>query len=253
MWRVRGVLANGVFTAWSGGAGPLPPARTYQVKGLANDSGIPPTYPPDDIDQALTDVVLDWEPIKGAKSYQLQISTNQLFEPGDIVDQQNFVYGTRYSPPKTLDNDQYYWRIRATDPAGFEPAWASRPVWRFKRSWPDQPTLLYPPNNATNVQNPFYFQWTPVEHASSYVVQISSGGGFPTPAPFPSDCTTVHTTLVYGDGDDGGEANPAAGRPRRAPTRGGSPPGTSSPTRCRSRTGSPLRSGRSPTSRSRSR
>ena len=101
--------------------------------------------------------------------------------------------------PKTLNNDQYFWRIRATDAAGFKPDWSSRPVWRFKRNWPDQPTLLYPQNNATNVQNPFYFQWTPVKHASSYVVQISSGAGFPTPAPFPQQCTTVHTTLVYGD------------------------------------------------------
>ncbi len=31
------------------------------------------------------------------------------------------------------------------------------------------------------------------------MVQISSGAGFPTPAPFPQECTTVHTTLVYGD------------------------------------------------------
>ncbi|HET6939629.1 MAG TPA: hypothetical protein VFI19_13525, partial [Nocardioides sp.] len=107
VWRVRGVLATGIFTAWSGGASPLPPARSYQVMGLANSSAVPPTSPPDDPNQALTDVVLDWEPIKGAKSYQLQISTDQLFPANTIVDQQNTVYGTRYSPPKTLDNDQY--------------------------------------------------------------------------------------------------------------------------------------------------
>ena len=114
VWRVRGVLANGVFTAWSGGTNPLPPARTYKVMGLANDSAIPPTSPPDDANQALTDVVLDWEPIKGAKSYEIQVSTDALFPPATIVDQQAIVYGTRYSPPKTLNNDQYFWRIRAT-------------------------------------------------------------------------------------------------------------------------------------------
>ena len=167
MWRVRGVLANGVFTAWSGGTSPLPPARTYKVMGLANDAAIPPTSPPDDANQALTDIVLDWEPIKGAKSYEIQISTDALFPANTIVDQQPIVYGTRYSPPKTLNNDQYFWRIRATDAAGFQPDWSSRPVWHFKRTWPDQPTLLYPQNNATNVQNPLYFQWTPVKHASS--------------------------------------------------------------------------------------
>ena len=134
VWRVRGVLTNGVFTAYSTG-------RSYVVKGLANYRGVPPTFPPDNQDFAITDVVLDWEPIKGAKSYQLQISTDQLFPPNTIVDQQNRVFGTRYSPAGTLGNDQYYWRIRATDAAGFQPDWASRPVWWFKRSWPDQTNL----------------------------------------------------------------------------------------------------------------
>ncbi len=199
VWRVRGVLSNGVFTAWSGGANPLPPARTYKVMGLANSSSIPPTSPPDNPNLALTDVVLDWEPINGAKSYQIQISTDAQFPANTIVDSQSVVYGTRYSPPKTINNDQYFWRIRATDAAGFQPDWSSRPVWRFKRNWPDQPTLLYPENNATNVQNPLYFQWTPVKHASSYVVQLSSGAGFPTPAPFTGTCVTTHTTLVYAE------------------------------------------------------
>jgi hypothetical protein len=201
-WRVRGVLATGVFTAWSGGPGPLPPARSYTVNGLANDPQIPPTSPPDNADQALTDVVLDWEPIKGAKSYELQISTDGQFPANSHTITVSTIYGTRYSPPKTLNNDQYLWRIRATDAAGFQPDWSTRPVWHFKRNWPDQPTLLYPTEGMT-APNPFYFQWTPVKHASSYVVQISDGAGFPTPAPFPAKCTTTHTTLTYGDGFDG--------------------------------------------------
>ena len=115
------MLANGVFTAWSGGTNPLPPARTYKVMGLANDSGVPPTSPPDDANQALTDVVLDWEPIKGAKSYELQISTDELSRRPPSSTSRPIVYGTRYSPPKTLNNDQYFWRVRASDAAGFQP------------------------------------------------------------------------------------------------------------------------------------
>jgi large repetitive protein len=208
VWRVRGVLANGVFTAWSGGTSPLPPARTYQVMGLANSSSIPPTSPPDDPNQALTDVVLDWEPINGAKSYQIQISTDQLFPANTIVDSQNTVYGTRYSPPKTLNNDQYFWRIRPTDAAGFQPDWASRPVWRFKRTWPDQTTLLYPANNATNIDDPMYYQWTPIKHASLYTVSLYSSSTL-SGASFVGSCSTIHTTVVYGN--DGGDCWPAAG------------------------------------------
>ena len=130
-------------------------------------------------------MVLDWEPIKGAKSYQIQISTDPCSRATPSSTRWPRCTAPATRRPKTLNNDQYFWRIRPTDAAGFQPDWSSRPVWRFKRTWPDQPTLLYPENNATNVQNPFYFQWTPVKHASSYVVQISSGARFPTPAPFP--------------------------------------------------------------------
>jgi hypothetical protein len=201
VWRVRGVLANGVFTAWSGGAPPLSPARHYVVAGLANSTDIGPTSPPDDPNQALTDVVLDWEPIKGAKSYQLQISTDKLFPANTIVDQQNTVYGTRYSPPKTLNNDQYYWRIRATDAANFQPDWNTRPVWQFKRSWPDQSTLQYPVAGSS-VDDPMYYQWTPIKHASIYTVWLYSSPTM-SQASFVGSCSTMHTTLVYGDGDSG--------------------------------------------------
>ncbi|WP_028650562.1 Ig-like domain repeat protein [Nocardioides halotolerans] len=195
-WHVRGVLADGVFTAYS-------PGRSYIVKGLANDTGVPPAYPPDDPNFAIDDVVLDWAPIKGAKSYQIQISTDQLFPPNTIVDSQNVVYGTRYSPAKTLGNDQYFWRIRATDAGGFQPDWASRPIWHFKRAWSDQaslgsgyPLVLGGGGGSLTVGDPFYYQWAPVKHASHYEVQLSTSASFSS---FTS-CTTVHTTLVYGDG-----------------------------------------------------
>ena len=67
--------------------------------------------------------------------------------------------------------------------------------------------LQYPANNTT-VGDPFYYQWTPVHARHRYVVQLSSGAGSPTPAPFPQQCTTVHTTLVYGD--DPGDCWPTA-------------------------------------------
>ena len=200
VWRVRGVLANGVFTAWSGGTNPLPPARTYKVMGLANDSAIPPTSPPDDANQALTDIVLDWEPIKGAKSYEIQISTDAAVPAGH-----HRRPAGRSSTARATRRRRRSTTTSTSGGSGPPTRPASSPTGRAARSGtssgPGRTSrrLLYPQNNATNVQTPFYYQWTPVKHASSYVVQISSGAGFPTPAPFPQECTTVHTTLVYGD------------------------------------------------------
>ena len=173
--------------------------RAPTRSGPGQRLGVPPTSPPDDSTRARPTSCSTGSRSRAPRATRSRSAPTQQFPAATIVDQQDAVYGTRYSPPKTLNNDQYFWRVRATDAAGFEPDWSNRPIWRFKRNWPDQPTLLYPPNNATNVQNPFYFQWTPVKHASSYMVQISSGAGFATPAPFPQQCTTVHTTLVYGD------------------------------------------------------
>ncbi len=198
-WRVRAVLANGVTTSYS-------PGRSYTVRGLGNDdAGVPPTYPPDDPNFKLTDVVLDWQATVGARSYQIQISTDRNFPPGTIVNQQDTVFGTRYSPPGTLGNDQYFWRVRPTDSAGFQPDWSTRPIWRFQRSWPDQPSLGngsgpgYPVTSGSTgltVGDPFYYQWGPVKHASRYEVQLSTSPSFGAY----TSCTTVHTTLVYGDG-----------------------------------------------------
>jgi hypothetical protein len=186
-------------------------------------------------------VVLDWQPTVGARSYQIQISTDRNFPPNTIVNQYDQVFGTRYSPPATLGNDQYFWRVRPTDPAGYQPDWSTRPIWRFQRWWPDQPTLGtgagpgYPVTSDSAglvVGDPFYYQWGPVKHASRYEVQLSTSPSFGTY----TSCFTVHTTLVYGDG---GGCWPAAlgdyywSSPARCrtPTRSSRPSATSATTR----------------------
>ena len=214
VWRVRGVLANGVFTAWSGGASPLPPARTYKVKGLANDSGIPPTSPPDDPNQALTDVVLDWEPIKGAKSYELQIGTDQLFPAATIVDQQS----TRSTAPATR-RPRRSTTTSTSGGSGPPTRPASSPTGRAARSGGSSAPgrTSRPCCTRERRQRPRTRSTSSGRRSSTpahYVVQISSGGEFPTPAPFPAQCTTVHTTLVYGE-DDRATAGPRP--PARTP------------------------------------
>ncbi len=52
-----------------------------------------------------------WKPVKGAKTYELQVSTDQDFNT--ILDSKTNLKGTRYSPATTYLNDQYYWRVRA--------------------------------------------------------------------------------------------------------------------------------------------
>jgi large repetitive protein len=194
-WRVRGVLATGFYTTWSAG-------RSYTIEGL----GLPVLQSPDnDENENLQDVVLDWEPVSGAKSYDLQISTDVNFL---TFDEKDGILGTRYSPPQTLNNDQYYWRVRPVDAANNKPEWGSATTWQFRRNWPSQPTLEYPGNGAT-VGDPFYYQWTPTQLASEYSLEVSPNPTF-TPASSVETCTTVHTTLARGDQSEDQDCFPDA-------------------------------------------
>jgi len=182
-WRVRATLGGGIVTEWS-------PNRSYQMGGLEK----PVLTSPSDSAQAkpLQDVVLDWEPVLGAKTYNLQISTDRNFNTLDDV--RTGVMGTRYSPPTTLDNDQYYWRVTPVDGAGNTLDWDAVDVWEFRRNWPFQPQLEYPADQST-VGDPFFYQWSPVKHASSYQVQLATSADFSANS-IVDTCTTVQTTYI---------------------------------------------------------
>jgi hypothetical protein len=179
-WEVQAQLGTGLNTSWSA-------PRSLILQGLDQ-----PTLqgPPDDINNGVQDVVLNWTPVAGAATYNLQVSTDANFNT--TVVNVTKVTGTRYSPPNTINNDQYYWRVRAVDASGNTVDWSQAPIWHFKRNWPDQPTLQYPQNNAT-VGDPFYFQWSPVPHASEYLVQVATNANFTGTV---GTCRTSGTTLT---------------------------------------------------------
>ncbi|GAA4721726.1 hypothetical protein [Nocardioides conyzicola] len=180
-WRVRGQLAAGFATEWSD-------PRSYRVLGLDKPGLVAPV---DDVEQNIEEVVLDWTPVAGARSYDVQVSTDVNFQ--SITTVKVGVLGTRWSPPITLNNDQYYWRVRPVDAAGNKLDWSAVSVWKFRRAWPDQPALEYPADGDT-VGDPFYYQWTPIALASEYEVQVSESPTFPDGET--SSCSTIHTTLA---------------------------------------------------------
>lgn len=192
-WRVRGVLGTGVNTLWSS-------TRTYAVGGLPE---VEPSLPVEH--ERVEDIVFDWPAVAGAKDYELRISTDQDFN--QLVPSPNktiVVKGTRYSPPTTLDNDEYWWQVRARDNSGNAIAWSSLagdgharvPVRHFQRHWPDVPELTYPADSLTAVGNPFFFEWTPVEHASEYELQVGTDQHF-SPLTFET-CQAKSTTYTPG-------------------------------------------------------
>lgn len=223
-WRVTATDAGGQLSA------PSAP-RSFTIPTLPAPRLVSPT---NSANEELEDVVLDWDPVPGATSYELQVAVNSGFERTDIIANVKNVRGTRWSPAGGLDNDQYYWRVRAVDPGGAASAWAASP-YNFARTWQDRPWPVSPaqpgfptypsdfdtskPNHRNHAFYPKYvrnylpsdpdvaglpeavitseapfLQWTPVQHASYYELDLGTDANF-SPNTFVT-CQTVGTTFT---------------------------------------------------------
>jgi hypothetical protein len=200
-WRVTADLGDGILSDSSAtGAfniGPLSPVTT--------------TYPDDRAGADVEDVVLDWDPVSGAVTYDLLVSSDPKFGEGGserTTFEVTGIRGTRYSPPTTYPNNQYYWKVRAVNSRKEAIDWAAIDPAIFRRHWPDRPELLYPANQVSPaVGDDLYFQWSPVEHASHYELQVGTDPNF-SPGTFDS-CKTAATT--YTPGFVGDDCMPAQG------------------------------------------
>ncbi len=165
-WRVTAIKSiNPLITS------PTSDSRSFTIKALAEPVILGPRN-----NVAVTDIVLDWEPVDGAKGYELEVSKTTDFS-GALVESRtgaNMLFGTNYSPPKTWDNNNtYYWQVRAVDSAGNSSDWAKSGT-PFKRNYPYAPELTFPADGAQDVSAPYYFDWTSVTHASRYQFQIAT-------------------------------------------------------------------------------
>lgn len=175
-WQVRGV-SGGLFSDWS-------PKRQFSVEWPS----VPVLVAPANA-ATITDVVLDWSPVPGAKTYQVQVSPNGDWANNVTVDVP--VKGTRYSPPTTINNGNYFWRVRAKDAAANNGLWSTE--WRFQRAWSPRPTLLFPANGNYHVAD-LTFAWTPVQNAAFYEIETSEDPNF-----LPENsvsCYTNHTRFT---------------------------------------------------------
>ncbi len=192
-WRVKANLSTAVSTEWS------------LTNSLIVGELPQPTLesPADSVAVPVQDVTLDWDPVVGAASYALQVSTNASFT--SYVANLSKVTGTSYTPTTTWKEGRYYWRVRPVDAQGFSPDWSEAEVWTFSRSWTAQPTLEYPIGGAT-VGDPFFYQWTPVTLADRYSLELSTHPNF-GPGDVIDVCSTVLTTYTP---DGAGDCYPQA-------------------------------------------
>ncbi len=133
-----------------------------------------PAYGSSGISQTPT---LEWEGIKNADYYKLQIASDKNF--GSIlIDTNIFISSDQYKVPAGLlnNNQQYYWRANAVNTVG-SGSWSQ--TWNFSvLTPPDAPKLLSPQNNAAGESTTPTLSWQKSPTAETYRLQISKDFNF---------------------------------------------------------------------------
>lgn len=177
-WRVRAQHTSSIYSDWTNG-------RAFFYGKLAQPALVAPAD-----NSSVDEPVLAWEPVGGAATYELQVSTSNTFTT-TLVSVKGLTAST-YAPPTSFARGTYYWRVRPIDVTGQTPTWQSMAVWRFTRSFSAKAGQQYPADGAT-VSEPLFFQWSPARQAQSYTLQLSTSAGFSS---IYDSCTTAHTTYV---------------------------------------------------------
>lgn len=185
-WRVRAVDAAGTQGVWSDAARVAKtwPNQIGNTRFTATPTGAAASF-------TQLNPYLFWDPVAGAKSYDVQVS------PGDQFNNVIFT-GTNLPQPfatpaavGALPDDTYSWRVRARDPNDNTGPWTVASM--FTKAW-GAATEVAPANGATTED--LNLQWTPVDGAQRYQVQITDLQNNWVGAHLKVDTTTSATSLT---------------------------------------------------------
>jgi|GEM_PF-5432014 hypothetical protein len=160
-WKVRAQNSNGI-SPWSSifsfTSELTPPSIVTLLAPLNNSISY------------VTNPVLQWSSVLNSDTYELQISTNNLFSiivyaSSGITDSQKQVSGL-------LNNTQYYWRVRAVNTAG-PGSWSYASKFTVNVPLPATPVSIYPDDNKLNVPTSSTFSWFNVQYSDSFNIQIA--------------------------------------------------------------------------------
>jgi len=185
----RARLALGVMAAGALAAGLLPLGSMAQAVA---DPG-PGNLAPDSSASWVKNVVLTWDAVNGASSYEVQLSSDGFDTDGPVLDKT--VTSNRYVPPVSIPRGDYVWRVRATTGNGTSD-WSAEAA--LLKGW--DPSTAPVLSAVTGDANDFAVDWTPIEDASYYEVSLSaeSSAGATSPPPAATAevviCYTAHTS-----------------------------------------------------------
>jgi len=126
------------------------------------------------------DVILNWDDVINAETYDVQVSTDSQFlttivnETGILSSAYSFATGI------LTNGTEYYWRVKGHNTSG---AGEYSEVFSFTTvdvivELPSVPELLTPENGALDQNLAMTFDWSDADNAETYQLQISSDSSF---------------------------------------------------------------------------
>jgi hypothetical protein len=185
----------------------------------------------------LFDPQFSWTNVAGAERYEVEVNSSSDFATGSKVCCSGTALGTSLSPTEVFANNNYYWRVRALDPAGNAGQWN---VWNggapFTKSFDNVTPSLVNLRMRDNLADPGtdvdgvtagyqtnvpIVTWDPVPGATSYQVEVTPWSALITDCDWtaPSTQRWASTTAVnswtpLADGWNGVKPySPAGGSP----------------------------------------
>lgn len=120
---------------------------------------------------------LEWEPVKKAEKYGVEVSTSAGFA-ALVINATS--YGLSYTPQVALADGEYFWRVRANDGTNWGPYSETH---SFIKDWSNDGNivveLISPPEAAQRIAfTNDDFTWAPMAGAAMYKFEISSDPSF---------------------------------------------------------------------------
>ncbi len=131
--------------------------------------------PPDRMLEQPTTVEFRWRPVRRAESYRLEIAADEGFGNPVYSDEAILDTGRVVGPLPGLT--QYYWRVRAQNPADASEYTATRTF----RTTIGTPQLISPEDRAVDRPLELMLSWSPVPGAARYRVQFGTDSLFTRP------------------------------------------------------------------------
>jgi len=145
-----------------------------------------PTVADLDASAEVMDPQFSWTPVPGAARYEVEVNSTASFTSAAKVCCTGTTIATALSPTSVMNDNVYYWRVRAIDADGNAGVWNAGPSFTkaFDKTAPSVNNLRVVDTSDTTLAGPVpstaipILRWDPVPGASSYQVEVApySGG-----------------------------------------------------------------------------